>query len=544
MVTLEGIASSKGIGMGCVFIKEETSPVIEKKKVQSVDAEIQRLENAKLEAVGQLVALQRQARENIGESEAAIFEAHQMMLQDESFMSRIAAIISDEGINAEYALKLTEQEFVSIFASMDDAYMQERAADIRDISKRLMDCITGSIEQSLADLPEPVIIVAKDLLPSDTVQMDRKKVLGVVTEQGGAMSHLSILARTMQIPAVAGVGDILATIEPGDFIIVHGDAGQVIVNPDETEKGLWQERQREYGKRQEALKALKGTKSQTKDGVEIRVAANIGTPGDVADVIDNDAEGIGLFRTEYLYMQSDAAPSEDTQFAAYKTVLEQMANKPVVIRTLDVGGDKEISYLQIPKEDNPFLGYRGIRVSLGQTDIFKTQLRALFRASVYGKLGIMFPMISTLEELYEAKKLVEEVKAELTREGISFRQDVEIGMMIETPAAALTTHLLAKEVDFFSVGTNDLTQYTIAVDRMNTKVARLYNTHHPAVLHLVEMTIENGHKEGIWVGICGEAAADPSLVETFVNMGVDELSVRPRAVLEVRGQIQEISLQR
>ncbi len=541
MMKLRGIGASKGIAIGKVLIKKQCNITTDKKSIQSIDNEMERLEDAKKQAIEQLKQLQDNATKNIGESEARIFEVHQMILQDEDFMGRAKEIIQNEAANAEYAVSCTGKEYSSLFKEMEDPYMRERAADIVDISKRLLELLTNQQDLSLSELTEPVIIAAKDLLPSDTVKIDQKKVLGFILEEGGKMSHSSILARTMKIPAIVGVQSVLSKIQDGDEVILDGENGYVMITPNSEVKNEWLKKQKEYKIKLNRFNQLKGTKSITKDGVVVKVNANIGMPEDVDAAIENDAEGIGLFRSEFLYMNSKTMPSEEKQFKAYKTVLEKMKDKMVIIRTLDVGGDKEIAYLQIPKESNPFLGYRAIRICLDKTDLFKTQLRALLRASIYGKLGIMFPMICTLEEVQKAKKILEEVKKSLQNEKIPFSEDIEIGIMIETPAAAMISDILAKEVDFFSIGTNDLTQYTIAVDRMNSQVAYLYNTHHLSVLRLIQKTIENGHKENIWVGICGEAAADPTLTKIFVAMGIDELSVNSGSVLEIRQMIQNIN---
>ncbi len=544
VITLKGIGVSKGIGLGKTFIIKQKKVEVEKKTIKNYKEEIRRLEEARQKARRQLEELQRYTQKNIGEDESLIFEVHQMMLQDEDFIGRMKQFIQDESINAEYAVKRTQSEYVKIFSQVEDPYIKERVADIQDISKRLINILTDTMEQSLSEIKESVIIVAQDLSPSETAQLNREKVLGFITEDGAETSHTAILARTMDIPAVVGAQNILNHIKNGDTIIFDGTEGNIIIHPDDKTKVQWIEKQKKHRMRVESLDQLKGTKSITKDGVEIKINANIGTPKDVEIALKNDAQGIGLFRSEFLYMNKSKIPSEEEQFKAYKAVLEEMQNKPVIIRTLDIGGDKEIPYLQISKELNPFLGYRAIRISLNQVDLFKTQLRALLRASIYGNLGIMFPMISTLQEVHQAKRMIEEVKKDLINQKIPFRSNIEIGVMIETPAAALISDQLAKEVDFFSIGTNDLTQYTIAVDRMNRQVAYLYNTRHPAVLKLIEMTIKNGHKENIGVGICGEAAADPDLVEIFVTMGIDELSVTPGAILEVRQVVQGMSTQK
>lgn len=544
VITLKGIGVSKGIGLGKTFIIKQKKAEVEKKTIKNYKEEIRRLEEARQKAKRQLEELQRYTQKNIGEDESLIFEVHQMMLQDEDFIGRMKQFIQDESINAEYAVKRTQNEYVKIFSQVEDPYIKERVADIQDISKRLINILTDTMEQSLSEIKESVIIVAQDLSPSEAAQLNREKVLGFITEDGAETSHTAILARTMDIPAVVGAQNILNHIKNGDTIIFDGTEGNIVIHPDDKTKAQWIEKQKKHRMRVESLDQLKGTKSITKDGVEIKINANIGTPKDVEIALKNDAQGVGLFRSEFLYMNKSKMPSEEEQFQAYKAVLEKMQNKPVIIRTLDIGGDKEIPYLQISKELNPFLGYRAIRISLNQVDLFKTQLRALLRASIYGNLGIMFPMISTLQEVHQAKRMIEEVKKDLINQKIPFRSNIEIGVMIETPAAALISDQLAKEVDFFSIGTNDLTQYTIAVDRMNRQVAYLYNTRHPAVLKLIEMTIKNGHKENIWVGICGEAAADPDLVEIFVTMGIDELSVTPGAILEVRQVVQGMSTQK
>ncbi len=540
MVTLKGIGASNGVVIANALIIKQDKVDIDKQTAKSADEETQRLTAATDMALSQLKELEEYAKEHVGEDEAAIFEVHQMMIQDGELTDRAKEIIQDESATAEYAMQVTSDEFSGMFKAMDDPYMKERGVDIEDISNRIINILAGKEEQSLSNLEKPVIIVTKDLLPSDTVQMDKKNVIGIITQIGSKMSHSSIIARTMQIPAVVGVDNVFENIGTGDEIILDGKDGNIVINPDNELKDKWTQEQNLYKERLESLNKLKGTKSITKDGIEIKVNANIGSPLDIEGVLKNDAEGIGLFRSEFLYMHSDTMPSEESQFHAYRTVLEQMKGKQVIIRTLDVGGDKEIPYLQIPEEENPFLGYRGIRICLDQVGIFKTQLKALLRASVYGSLGIMFPMICTVEELRQAKDILEEVKLELKNEGKLFSKDIEVGVMIETPAAVMVTDELAKEADFFSIGTNDLTQYTMAVDRMNPKVEYLYDTHNPSVLKLMEITAKNAHKENIWVGVCGESAADPTLTQTFLDMGISELSVNPGAVLEIREKIQSI----
>lgn len=541
MKELRGIGASKGIVVGKVLIMNKQSIKIDKKPIQSLSREVERLENAIKEAIGQLKELEKHALEHIGESESLIFEVHQMMISDKDFMDRIISTIENELVNVEYAVERVGNEYYTLFSEMDDPYMKERAMDIKDISKRLIGILSNEKKQTFSSLETPVIIAAKDLLPSDTVQMDKKNIIGFITQEGSRVSHSSILARTMQIPAIVGIKNLFAEIKDKDEVILDGESGRILINPNDNIKNQWLDKQKKYKKRIESLKKLKGTKSITQDGVTIQIKANIGAVEDVEAVVNNDAEGIGLFRSEFLYMNSDHMPTEEEQFKTYKTVLEKMEDKPVTIRTLDVGGDKGISYLQIPKEDNPFLGYRGIRISLDKIELFKIQIRALLRASIYGRLRIMFPMISTLEEVKKVKNVLEAVKKELSYETILFSDDIEIGIMIETPAAAMISDILAKEVDFFSIGTNDLTQYTIAVDRMNASVATLYDTHHLGVLRLIQTTIRNAHKEQIKVSICGEAAADLSLINVFVAMGVDELSVNAGSILETRQCIQNIN---
>ncbi|MGL5675016.1 MAG: phosphoenolpyruvate--protein phosphotransferase [Cellulosilyticaceae bacterium] len=538
---LEGIGASKGIAIGKVFIKETGTNTIPNHCITDVEAEVKVFENAKEVAVTELQELYNKALEQVGEEHAQIFDVHQMLVQDLDLHDQVVQGITDNKWNAAYAVEQAGIIIAGMFEAMDDPYLQERAADINDISKRLMGIITGKREVSLADINEPVIVVAKDLFPSDTIQINKDYVLGFITEDGGKMSHSAILARTMQIPAVVGMKDALTILENNAALILDGKSGQVFQNPSAETLAEWEEKKAEYEAYKEALQKLMGTANRTIDGVEIEVNANIGSPNDIEGVLANDAKGIGLFRSEFLYMDGVALPTEEEQFVAYRKVLEAMEDR-VIIRTLDIGGDKELPYLDIPKEENPFLGYRAIRICLDQPELFKVQLRALLRASSYGKLGIMFPMIATLEELKLAKQILEETKAELIAEGVTVSEDLEIGMMIETPAAALISDVLAEEVDFFSIGTNDLTQYTLAVDRMNAKIAKLYDTHNLAVLRSIKMIVDNGHKAGIWVGICGESAADTSLTETYLAMGVDELSVSAGAVLELRKKIQEINV--
>ncbi|MHC1750040.1 MAG: phosphoenolpyruvate--protein phosphotransferase [Cellulosilyticaceae bacterium] len=537
---LSGVGASKGVAIGKVFIKRNTQIKLSKQLTKTVEEEQTRVREAQQVATNQLGVLYEKALKQVGEEEALIFDVHQMLVQDLDYTDFIMNMIADECVTGEYAVSQASTVFADMFASMEDKYMQERAADIQDISKRLVCILTGVKEVSLADIDTPSIVVAKDLLPSDTIQMNKDYVIGFITEDGGKMSHSAILARTMQIPAIVGAKGVLEQVNDGEMIIIDGKQGSIYINPTEEELNTWTTKKAEYDAYRKSLEALKGTKNMTKDGVEIEVNANIGSPADIKGVLANDAKGVGLFRSEFLYMDGDALPTEEEQFEAYKKVLEAMEDR-VIIRTLDVGGDKEIPYLNIPKEENPFLGYRAIRVCLDQVEMFKTQLRALLRASLYGKLGIMFPMIISVTEIQKAKALIEEVKQELASNNIAISDDIEIGVMIETPAAVLVSDLLAKEVDFFSIGTNDLTQYTLAVDRMNSKIADLYDVHNPAVLRAIKIVADNAHKAGIWIGICGESAADTTLTETYIAMGIDELSVSAGGILELRQKIQSIN---
>lgn len=536
---IKGIGASKGIAIGKVFIKKTLETTVEMKKIEDVEAEKEKFYRAVEEATKELEHLYATALEKVGEEEAQIFQVHQMLLEDLDYQEQVIDLIMEKKLNVTCAISEASVIFAEIFEQMEDPYMRERAADIKDISKRLINILNEVKEKSLADINEACIIIAKELFPSDTIQMNKRFVLGFITEVGGKMSHSAILARTMQIPAVVGAEEILKQVEEEDVIVIDGKKGEIHINPSPEELEKWQQKKLEYALSRQALEALKGTANQTKDGLEIKINGNIGEPSDIKAVLENDAKGIGLFRSEFLYMNGNKLPTEEEQFNAYKTVLEGMSEN-VIIRTLDVGGDKAIPYLNIPKEDNPFLGYRAIRVCLDQVEMFKTQIRALLRASIYGKLGIMFPMIATLEEIRRAKQIVEEVKKSLRDEKIAFSEDIEIGMMVETPAAVMLSDLFAKEVDFFSIGTNDLTQYILAVDRMNGKIANLYDTSNLAVLRSIKIVAENAHKAGIWVGICGEAAADTNLTEFFVGVGIDELSVSAGSILEVRKQIQSI----
>jgi phosphotransferase system enzyme I (PtsI) len=470
-----------------------------------------------------------------------IFQVHQMMLDDLDYVEAITNMITTQNINAEYAVATTGDNFSQMFASMDDDYMRERAADVKDISERVVSILSGSEASGLVT-DTPVILASDDLAPSETVQLDKNMVLSFVTQGGSTNSHTAILARTMNIPAIIGLGKDLSEEYEGKLAIVDGATGQVFIEPDGETYTTYQAKQKEYQEKQELLQQLKGQENISLDGQKVKLYANIGNASDIGAVLQNDAAGIGLFRSEFLYLDSDDFPTEEEQFKVYKYVAETMAGKQVIIRTLDIGADKQIDYFNLPKEENPAMGYRAIRICLTQKDIFRTQLRALFRASAYGNIAIMFPMIIALEEVLEIKEIVADVKKELDEEGIPYNKDTQLGIMIETPAAAMISDDLAKEVDFFSVGTNDLTQYTTAVDRQNANLEKFYHPHHKALLRLLKLTADNAHKNGIWIGICGELGADMELTETFLAMGIDELSVSPACILPLRKKIRETSV--
>ncbi len=532
-MVLEGKSVFGGIAIGPISLYHRQDHVVKRTKVEDTAAEISRFEAAREKAKEQLQALYEKALKEVGETNAMIFEVHQMMLDDLDYVESVTNMISSQKINAEYAVATTGDNFANMFAAMDDEYMKARAADVKDISNRLIMVLSG-YEAGAMTGEEPVILVADDLAPSETVQLDKSRVLSFVTRHGSTNSHTAILARTMNIPALIGV-DYSDDID-GKMGIVDGYKGRFLIDPSEEELEEYRKAQEQDREKQRLLQELKGKENVTLDGKKINLYANIGGVGDVASALQNDAGGIGLFRSEFLYLESETYPTEEEQFNAYRTVAENMAGKKVIIRTLDIGADKQVDYFGLDKEENPAMGYRAIRICLDRKDIFKTQLRAIYRASYYGTISVMFPMIISVEEVREAKAVVDEVKAELDAEGIPYG-DVEIGIMIETPAAAMISDLLAKEVDFFSVGTNDLTQYTLAIDRQNPKLDRFYNPHHEAILRMLRMIVENGHAGGCWVGICGELGADTELTETFLQMGVDELSVSPSMILRVRDKI-------
>ena len=531
----KGTGASPGIALGKALIVEHSELVIEKKSIDNVEEEVLKLQKAVEISKEELTKVKEKAFEELGEHEAQIFESHLLVLEDPELVDSAANKIRDEKVNADFALNEIKEMFVAMFESMDNEYMRERAADIKDVTNRVLRHILGVKVVDLAGLEEEVILIAHDLTPSDTATMNKKMVLGFLTDIGGRTSHTAIMARTLEIAAVVGLNDATQTIKDGDFVVFNGDTGEVIVNPDEETIEKYTKLKKEFEDYKRELQQLKGKASITLDERHVELAGNIGSPKDVEGLINNDAEGVGLYRTEFLYMdKEDAFPTEEEQYEAYKAVLEGMDNKPIVIRTLDIGGDKELPYFEMDEEMNPFLGYRAIRICLDKTEIFKTQLRALYRASVHGRLRIMFPMISSLGELLSAKEIIKEVLAELDKEGIAYSKDVEVGMMIEIPSAAVISDILAKHVDFFSIGTNDLIQYTCAVDRMNQKISHLYNQFNPAVLRLIKMVIDNAHKEGKWVGMCGESAGDKRMIPILLGMGLDEFSMSPISILPAR----------
>ena len=538
MITLSGKSVFGGIAIGKIAFYKRNEIQIKRSRVENTEQEVKRFEAAKEKAVSQLQELHDKALDDVGETNAMIFEIHQMMLEDLDYVESIVNIITSQEVNAEYAVATTADNFAAMFAAMDDAYMQGRAADVKDVSERLIQVLSDQNSASM-EMNEPVIIAADDLVPSETVQLDKEKVLSFITMYGSANSHTAILARTMNIPAVIGIGEDLKKEYDGKEAIVDGMEGVIYIDPDKETFMRMREKQKEDQEQKALLEQLKGKENITKSGQKVMVYANIGNLSDVGAVLKNDAGGIGLFRSEFLYRESETFPTEEEQFKVYKQVAENMAGKRVIIRTLDIGADKQVDYFGLDKEENPALGYRAIRICLTRQEIFKTQLRALYRASAYGQIAIMFPMIISVDEVKQIKKIIEEVKQELKEEGIDFRENVELGVMIETPAAVMVSRDLAKEVDFFSVGTNDLTQYTLAIDRQNQKLEPFYDSHHPAVLSMIRMAAENAHAEGKWIGICGELGADLSLTETFLEMGIDELSVAPGMILPLRKRIRE-----
>ncbi len=541
MLTLKGKSVFSGISIGPLALFHRNTISTAVRPIEDVDAEIARFQKAREEAIGQLKDLYVKAVDKVGEEQAAVFEVHQMMLDDDDYIEGIETKICDEKMNAEAAVDQTAQKFAEMFRSMEDAYMQARAADVLDISRRVEQQLCGGPGIDFSNY-DHVIIAADDLAPSETLQLDTDKILGFVTSAGSTNSHTAILARTLGIAAVVSTGTQLHNDVDNMTAIIDGTTGTVYINPDEETMAAMKQKQKEEELRVAALEQVRGVPTGTKDGKKINLYANIGNPGNLPQVLANDAEGIGLFRSEFLYLESSDYPTEDQQFEAYKQAAEALQGKTVVIRTLDIGADKKVDYFQLDPEENPAMGMRAIRICLTRVDLFKTQLRALLRASAYGKIAIMFPMIISVWEVQRCKEILNEVRQELDEKGIAYDKDMEIGIMVETPAAAVMSEELAKEVDFFSIGSNALTQYTLAIDRQQTQLDAFFDPHHPAVLKLIQMTIENGHKAGIWVGICGELGADLTLTETFLRMGVDELSVSPPSVLPLREKVRSLDL--
>ena len=538
MITISGKSVFGGVSIGKILFYQRNDKVIKREHVDDVDAEWKRFQDAKDTAVDQLKGLYEKALEDVGEANAMIFEIHQMMLEDLDYLESIENIIRTQEVNAEYAVATTADNFAAMFSAMDDAYMQGRAADVKDVSERVLNILSGA-DTGIKEMNEPCIIAADDLAPSETVQLDKSKVLGFATMYGSSNSHTAILARTMNIPAVIGLGEDLKAEYNGKDAIIDGFTGTLYIEPDEETMKAMQEKRAKDLEQRALLEQLKGKENVTKSGQKINVYANIGNVSDLGAVLKNDAGGIGLFRSEFLYLENSDFPTEEQQFAVYKKVAESMAGKKVIIRTLDIGADKQVDYFGLDKEENPALGYRAIRICLTRPEIFKTQLRALYRAAVFGNISIMFPMIISVNEVKKIKEIIAEVKEELKSEVIPYKEDVELGIMIETPASVMVSRELAKEVDFFSVGTNDLTQYTLAIDRQNSKLDEFYDPHHPAVLRMIQMAAESAHAEGAWIGICGELGADLELTEEFLKMGLDELSVSPSMVLPLRNRIRQ-----
>ena len=542
--TLQGIAASDGIAIAKVYTLTEPDLSFTKISVEDTDNEISRLEKALEVSTKEIELIKETALKNLGEEEAQVFEAHLMVLSDPELVGQVKDAITSQKVNAEHALKEVSDMFISIFAGMEDnPYMQERAADIRDVSKRILANLLGVKIPSPATIKDEVVVVAGDLTPSDTAQLNRQYVKAFVTDIGGRTSHSAIMARSLEIPAIVGTKEITSLAKDGDLIIIDGLSGDVFLNPSEDVVAEYRAKAEAFAAQQAEWEKLKDADTFTKDGHQVELAANIGTPKDLEGVINNGAEGVGLYRTEFLYMDSHDMPTEEDQFEAYKAVLEGMNGKPVVVRTMDIGGDKELPYLPLPHEMNPFLGYRAIRISLNEPEMFRTQLRALLRASVYGKLRIMFPMIATLNDFRGAKALLLEEKAKLVAEGVAVSDDIQVGIMIEIPAAAVLAHQFAKEVDFFSIGTNDLIQYTMAADRMNERVSYLYQPYNPSILTLIKHVIDSAHKEGKWAGMCGEMAGDQTAVPLLVGLGLDEFSMSASSVLKTRSLISKLTLE-
>lgn len=538
MVTLTGKSVFGGIAIGKIAFYKRNERQIKRLHVDDTENEVKRFEEAKQTAINQLQDLFEKAVKEVGEDNAILFEMHQIMLEDLDYNESVLHIITGQEVNAEYAVSTTADNFAKMFSAMDDAYMQGRAADIRDISERVLNVLSGAGKSGI-DTDEPVIVAADDLVPSETVQLDKRKVLGFATMYGTVNSHTAILARTMNIPAVIGLEQALSSDYDGAMAVIDGFEGKIYIDPDKKTLEIMKHRQAESERQRKLLQELRGKETITKSGKKIELYANIGNSADVSLVLQNDADGIGLFRSEFLYLGNSTFPTEEQQFAVYKQVAENMAGKKVIIRTLDIGADKQVDYFGLEKEQNPAMGYRAIRICLTRQEIFRTQLRALLRASAFGQIAVMFPMVISVEEVKQIKEILESVKQELRMVGVKFREDMEIGVMIETPASVMISRELAKEVDFFSIGTNDLTQYTLAIDRQNPKLDAFYDAHHPAVLSMIRMVVENAHVEGKWVGICGELGADLELTEMFLEMGLDELSVSPSMILPLRKKIRD-----
>ena len=540
----KGTGASPGIALGKALVIEHSELVIEKKTIENIDKEIQKLESAVKVSKEELTKVKEKALDELGEHEAEIFEAHLLVLEDPELIGSAISKIRDEKVNADYALNEIKEIFVAMFESMDNEYMRERAADIKDVTNRVLRHILGIKVVDLAGLDEEVVLIAHDLTPSDTATMNKNMVLGFLTDIGGRTSHTAIMARTLEIAAVVGLNDITKKVKDGDYIVFNGDTGEVIVNPDEETKAKYASLKEEFEEYRKSLELLKGQASITTDGRHVELAGNIGSPNDVEGLIKNDAEGVGLYRTEFLYMdKEDSFPTEEEQYEAYKAVLEGMNNKPIVIRTLDIGGDKELPYFEMEAEMNPFLGWRAVRIALDRREILHAQLRAVLRASAFGKLAVMFPMIISVEEIRELKSVLETLKAELRAEGKAFDENIQVGVMVETPSAAVNAKFLAKEVDFFSIGTNDLTQYTLAVDRGNELISHLYNPMSPSVLGLIKQVIDASHAEGKWTGMCGELAGDERATLLLLGMGLDEFSMSAISVPRIKKLIRHVNYQ-
>ncbi|GIP57434.1 phosphoenolpyruvate--protein phosphotransferase [Paenibacillus woosongensis] len=541
MLNINGIAASAGVAIAPVFKLEHPDYTVKRREIEDPAAENARLDEALSKSQQELEAIKARTHQELGEKKAEIFESHLLILNDPELLTPVRDKINTEKVSAEFALNETAQQFISMFENMKSDYLKERAADMRDVTKRVLTHLLGLNYVNPAEISEEVIVVAEDLTPSDTAQLNRKYVKGFTTNIGGRTSHSAIMARSLEIPAVVGTKDVLSQVNNGDLLIVDGLDGTVIVNPSPEVVEQYTAKRDQHLQQIEEWKKLREVPTVSRDGVHVELAANIGTPNDVAGVLENGGEGVGLYRTEFLYMGRTELPSEEVQFNAYKTVLEKMEGKPVVVRTLDIGGDKELPYLDLPKEMNPFLGFRAVRLCLERTDIFRTQLRALLRASIYGNLRIMFPMIATLDEFRQAKALLMEEKDKLAAEGVTVSEDIQIGIMVEIPATAVLADQFAKEVDFFSIGTNDLIQYTMAADRMNERVSYLYQPYNPAILRLVKMVIDAAHKEGRWAGMCGEMAGDSTAIPLLLGLGLDEFSMSATSILPARSQIAKLS---